>query len=168
MDKTWIRHVLKGTATWKANESKMYALIKPCNLPQTQSNLNEKLESSHFWVTSHSPNWKCINRRTSFPLLILTLFAILLIILMKICTVWLNLEFYWLFKNKFTGSWIDIQNGDHHWLIRSQNFDFRISITFLFYIPLWSGFRQIAWFNKDFTEVTCFLFGAIIDKRYYK
>ena len=45
MDKTWIRHVLKGTATWKANESEMYALIKPCNLPQTQSNLNEKLES---------------------------------------------------------------------------------------------------------------------------
>ena len=36
---------LKGTATLRANESEMQALIKLCNLPQTQSKSDIKLES---------------------------------------------------------------------------------------------------------------------------
>ena len=34
--------LLKGTATLKANESEMQALIKTCILPQTQSKSSEK------------------------------------------------------------------------------------------------------------------------------
>ena len=37
-----LRVNLKGIATLKASESEMQALIKPCNLWQTLSKLNEK------------------------------------------------------------------------------------------------------------------------------
>ena len=50
--------------------------------------------------------------------------------------------------SKFTGSKLNIQNGDHHWLNRSQNFDFQIALIFLFYIRFLSGLWQIEWFNK--------------------
>ena len=36
--------------------------------------------------------------------------------------------------SKFTGTLLSIQNGGLHWLDRSQNFDFRIAITFLMVI----------------------------------
>ena len=34
--------LLKEAATLKANESEMQALIKPCNMPQTQPKSNEE------------------------------------------------------------------------------------------------------------------------------
>ena len=42
------KNSLKETATLKANESEMQALIKPCNWPQTQSKSNEKLDSYRY------------------------------------------------------------------------------------------------------------------------
>ena len=39
----WRIPTLKETATLKASESEMQALIKSCNLPQTRSKSNKKL-----------------------------------------------------------------------------------------------------------------------------
>ena len=53
---------------------------------------------------------------------------------------------------KFTGSQLNIQNGGLHWLSTSQNFYFRIAITFFFY-----SLRQMLWFNKGLHfRFTCY------------
>ena len=90
-----------------------------------------------------------VKHSTTKPLRSRTLFAILLIFLLKknpYSLQW-NWEFYWLFKiyRKF----IKYSKGDIHWLKRSQTFDFRIAMTFLYYAQYLCGLWQIAWFNKD-------------------
>ena len=62
----------------------------------------------------------------------------------------------------------NIQNGNLLWLIRRQNFDFQIALTFLCYIRFGLRFLQIIWFNKGLHFKSCTINDAVPFISYFK